>query len=320
MDRNLAFDFVRVTEAAALACGHLVGRGDKQEADRAAVEAMRKTLGDMDIRGTIVIGEGERDEAPMLFIGEEVGSGKGPKIAIAVDPLEGTNLCAFGLPNAISVIAAASDDEGKLLNAPDTYMEKLAVGPEAAGSIDLEASVTTNLKWIAKSLQKKLNDVTVVVLDRPRHQDLIREIREAGCRIQLISDGDISAALAAADPSYTGVDVLVGIGGAPEGVITAAALKAIGGDMQARFKFRNEEERERAKMMGVTDEDKIYTIEDLAQGNVMFAATGVTSGDLLRGVRYTSRGAVTHSIVMRSKTGTVRRIETHHRFDGGPQY
>jgi fructose-1,6-bisphosphatase II len=319
MDRNLALEFVRVTEAAALACARTVGRGDRELADQMATQAMRKALKGLPIDGTIVIGEGERDEAPMLYIGEKVGAGNGTKVSIAVDPLEGTNLCANGLPNALCVLAATSDRQGKLLNAPDTYMEKLVVGPEAAGSIDIEAPPKRNLKWIAKSLGEEVEDLTVMILDRPRHADLIKEIREAGARIMLISDGDVSAALAAADPRST-VNVLMGTGGAPEGVLAAAALRAIGGEMQARFKFRNEDEKKRAREMGIKNLDKVLHTEDLAGGHVMFAATGVTSGNFLRGVRYTATGAVTNSVVTRSQSGTVRWLETVHTFEHEPAY
>lgn len=319
MDRNLALEFVRVTEAAALACARMVGRGDRELADHIATEAMRKALKSLAIDGTIVIGEGERDEAPMLFIGEKVGSGDGVKVSIAVDPLEGTNLCANGLPNALCVLAAAIDGQGDLLNSPDTYLDKLVVGPKAVGSIDIEAPPTHNLKSIAKSLGKDVEDLTVMILERPRHEDLIKEIRASGARIMLIMDGDVSAALAAADPRSQ-VDVLMGAGGAPEGVLAAAALRAIGGEMQARFRFRNDDEKKRAREMGIKDLDMVFHIEDLAGGHVMFAATGVTSGDFLKGVRYTATGAVTNSVVTRSKTGTVRWLETAHTFEDEPTY
>jgi fructose-1,6-bisphosphatase II len=322
-DRNLALEVVRITEAAAMASARLMGRGDRKLADHVAVEAMRAALDAIDIRGTVVIGEGERDEAPMLFIGEKVGAGwhadsvDSPKVDIAVDPLEGTNLCAVGAPDAISVIAIA--DDGQFLNAPDTYMQKLAVGPEARGLIDLRESPTWNLQRIAKAKGKKVSDVTAVILDRDRHSDLIGEVRQAGARIRLIPDGDVSGAVMTANPD-SGIDVLFGTGGAPEGVIAAAALKCVGGEIQARLKFRNDEERARAKAMGTRAEDFIYSTEDLAAGNVMFAATGVTKGYLLDGVRFFGDGAKTESIVMRSKSGTVRVINATHHFNTKPKY
>jgi fructose-1,6-bisphosphatase class II len=277
---------------------------------------MRSALNTLSIDGTVVIGEGERDEAPMLYIGEKVGSG-GPKIDIALDPLEGTNLCAYGRPGAIAVVALA--ERGKLLNAPDTYMEKLAVGPKARGEIDLRKSPTENLRSIASALGRELGDLTVVILDRPRHEELIREVRSAGARIRLIEDGDVAGGVATCFPE-TGVDVLMGTGGAPEGVITAAAVKSVGGDMQGRLKPRNEEEIVRARKMGVTDIHRVYTAEELATGEVMFAATGVTSSDFLRGVRFFGGGAETWSVVMRSKTGTVRYVQAQHRFEKKPEY
>ncbi len=319
MERNLALEFVRVTEAAALACARWVGKGDRHAADQAACDAMRRALSDIDISGTIVIGEGERDEAPMLYIGEEVGTGNGPKVEIAVDPLEGTNLCANGLPNAISVLAAAIVGEGSLMHAPDCYMDKLVVGEPAKGAIDITLPPTANLRAIAKCLGKKVEELIVGVLDRPRHEKLIAEIRRAGARIQLVTDGDITLGIAAID-ERSGLDALFGIGGAPEGVITAAAVRAIGGDMQARLVFRNDEERERAQKMVNGDIERVLHVDDLASGNVMFAATGITSGNILRGVRFTSEGAVSESIVMRSASGTIRRIETRHRFEDSPKY
>ncbi len=319
MDRNLALEVVRVTEAAALASARLMGRGDRNGADQAAVEAMRKAFSDLSVRGEVVIGEGERDEAPMLYIGEKVGkSGDGAvDVEIAVDPLEGTNLCATGAPNAISVVAMA--EKGKLLRTPDTYMEKIAVGPAARGAIDLRRSAAENLRRIADALGKYVEDITVVILDRPRHERLVREVRETGARIKLIGDGDVAAALATCFPD-TGVDVLMGVGGAPEGVISAAAIRCVGGDMHGRLQFRNDEERGRARAMGMTDLDKLLTAEEMAGGNVMFAATGVTTGDFLKGVRFTGDGARTSSVVMRSKTGTLRYIETVHRFSRSPNY
>ena len=317
MDRNLALEAVRATEAASIASARLMGRGDNNAADQAAVDSMRRVFNSIPIDGTVVIGEGERDEAPMLYIGEKVGTTKGPKVDIALDPLEGTNLCASGGPNALSVIAMA--EEGQFLHAPDTYMEKIAVGKQAAGAIDLSKSPSWNLKEIAKAKGCEIQDLTVIILERPRHKDLIDEVRHAGARIKLITDGDVSAAISTCFKE-TGVDVLMGSGGAPEGVIAAAALQCVLGDFQGRLKFRNDEERRRAQKMGVTDENRIYKINDLAKGSVMFAATGVTTGDFLKGVRFFGGGAVTNSVVMRSKSRTVRYIETVHHFDRQPAY
>ncbi len=317
MDRNLALEFVRVTEAAALSVGRWIGRGDENAADHAAVESMRKAFDTIQFDGTIVIGEGERDEAPMLYIGEKVGPGNGPKIDIACDPLEGTTITALGRSEALSVIAAA--EEGNFLHAPDTYMDKMAVGPKAKGVINISKGATWNLKEVAKANGKQMEDMMVIILDRPRHKDLIAEVREAGARIRLIGDGDVSAAIATASDE-TGVDILMGIGGAPEGVIAAAALKTLGGDMQGILKFRNPEERVRAERMGIKDESRVYGIEDLARGNVMFIATGITNGSYLSGVRYFGGGAVTHSVVMRSETGTIREVKTVHHFDRKPKY
>lgn len=314
-DRNLALEVVRITEAAAIASARLMGRGDRKIADHVAVEAMRVAFDAIDICGTVVIGEGERDDAPMLFIGEQVGAGwraasaTSPRVDIAVDPLEGTNLCATGAPDAISVIAIA--DDGQFLNAPDTYMQKLAVGPEARGAIDLRESATWNLERVARAKHKRVEDVTVVILERDRHTELVAEVRQAGARIRLIGDGDVSGAVMTAYPE-SGIDVLLGIGGAPEGVIAAAALKCLGGEIQARLRFRSDAERERARTMGVRPEEFIYLTDDLAAGHVMFAATGVTKGYLLDGVRFLGDTAKTQSIVMRSKSGTVRVIDTTH--------
>lgn len=321
-DRNLALEVVRITEAAALASARLMGRGDRKLADNVAVQAMRVAFDSLDIRGTVVIGEGERDEAPMLFIGEQVGhawkepNSDSPKVDIAVDPLEGTNLCATGAPDAICVIAIA--DDGQFLNAPDTYMQKIACGPEARGVIDLRESATWNLQRIAKAKNKKVQDCTAVILERDRHTDLIAEVRQAGARIRLIGDGDVSGAVMTCNPE-SGVDVLLGTGGSPEGVISAAALKCVGGDFQGRLRFRSDEERARAKRMGVKEEDFIYGLEDLAKGHVMFAATGVTKGYLLDGVRFFGESAKTESIVMRSKSGTVRVINATHHFNTKPK-
>jgi len=317
VERNLALEVVRVTEAAALAAARLMGRGDNVAADQAAVTAMRKAFNAVNFKGRVVIGEGERDEAPMLFIGEEVGGSDAPLVDIAVDPLEGTTIVATGGNNALAVIAIA--EEGGFLHAPDTYMQKLAVGPKAAGSIDILATPTENLRSIAKALKKYIEDLCVVILDRPRHQELIRECRGAGARIKLIGDGDVAAAIATAMED-SGVDVLMGIGGAPEGVLAAAALKCMGGDFQGILKFRNKEEIERAKTMGIEDIGKVYTLKELARSDVMFAATGVTFGDFLRGVRFFSGGAYTQSIVMRSKSRTVRLIDTTHYFEFKPKY
>ncbi|TMQ02204.1 MAG: class II fructose-bisphosphatase [Deltaproteobacteria bacterium] len=321
-DRNLALEVVRITEAAAVASARLMGKGDRKLADHVAVEAMRQAFDAIDICGTVQIGEGERDKAPMLFIGEKVGGGwrnnprASPKVDIAVDPLEGTNLCATGAPDAISVIAIA--DDGQFLNAPDTYMEKIAVGPEARGVIDLRQSWTWNLERIAAAKHKKVQDCTVIILERIRHNTLIEEVRGAGARIRLISDGDVSGAIMTANPD-SGIDVLFGTGGAPEGVIAAAALKCIGGELQGRLRFRSNPERDRAEKMGVKPEDTIYTTEDLAQGDVMFAATGVTKGYLLDGVKFFGDSATTESIVMRSKSGTVRVIKATHDFKKKPR-
>lgn len=319
MDKNLAIEVVRVTEAAALASARLMGRGDEKAADQAAVDAMRKAFNSIKICGTVVIGEGERDEAPMLYIGEKVGCGdnNSSAIDIALDPLEGTTLTATGAPNALSVIAIAQ--KGNFLHAPDTYMEKIAVGPRAKGAIDLKKTPTENLRNIADAQKVNIEDLTVIILNRDRHKDLIEEVRKAGARIKLIPDGDVSAAIATAKEE-SGVDVLMGIGGAPEGVIAAAALRCVGGDMQGRLKPRNDDEVMRAKKMGIKDINKIYHIEELAKGDVMFAATGVTDGDFLRGVRFFGGGAETHSVVMRSKTRTIRYITATHYFKHKPIY
>jgi fructose-1,6-bisphosphatase class II len=310
-------EFVRVTEMAALAAARYMGRGDEKAADQAAVDAMRRVLNSVEFNGTVVIGEGERDEAPMLYIGERVGTGQGPRLDLALDPLEGTTICARGGNNSIAVIAVA--EEGNFLHAPDTYMEKIAVGPDAKGVVDLTRSPTENLKEIAKAKKKALEDLTVIILDRPRHVDLIEEVRRAGCRIWLIGDGDVSAAISTCNPT-SGVDVLMGTGGAPEGVIAAAALRCVGGDFQGRLKPRNNDEIERARRMGITDINKVYGIQDLARGNVMFCATGVTQGPFLNGVRFFGGGAHTHSVVMRSESGTNRHIEAEHHFDRKPRY
>lgn len=317
MNRNLALEFVRVTEMAAIASARLMGRGDEKAADQAAVDAMRAMLDSVDCDATVVIGEGERDEAPMLYIGEKVGTGKGAELEIALDPLEGTTVCATGGYNSISVMAIA--EKGNLLHAPDTYMKKIACGREGKGLLDINESAKENLRRLAEAKKCRVADLTAVVLDRPRHKELIQEIREAGARIQLIGDGDVSAAIACCEPD-SGVDILFGIGGAPEGVLAAAAMKCMGGDFQGILQWRNEDEIARAKKMGLTDTKKVYFLDDLARGNVMFVATGVTTGNFLRGVRFKPWGAITHSIVMRSSSGTVRHIEAEHHFDTKPRY
>lgn len=312
LDRSYHLDFLRVTEAAALGAARWVGKGDRTSADQAACEAMRAHLNQVNMCGTIVIGEGERDEAPMLFIGEKVGTGEGPEIHIAVDPLEGTNLCANGTPNAIAVLAATAVGTGYLMHAPDCYMDKIVVGPECVGVVDITVPPRINCRMMAKALGKDVDELTIGVLDRPRHEQLIKEIRESGARVHLVPDGDLSVAIAALDPD-AGVDGLMGIGGAPEGVISAAAVLCCGGEMQARLVFTSDEQRARAEQMVKGDVDRVMRTEDLASGDVMFAATGITPGDLLRGVRYKRGYALTESIVMRSRSGTIRRIETIHR-------
>lgn len=315
MDRNFALEFIRVSEAAALASARFMGRGNEKSADEAAVVAMRGAFDKINFRGTVKIGEGERDEAPMLYIGEQVGNGQGPALDIAVDPLEGTTITAKGGPNALSVIAIA--EEGNFLHAPDCYMEKIATGPEARGAIDLDAPVAVNLKNIARAKGCQVDDLTVVILDRPRHAEMIAQIREAGARIWMIGDGDVQAAIAASMPQ-TGVDVLMGIGGAPEGVIAAAALRCTGGDFQGRLFFTTDVQRRRAQAMGISKLDRVYGIDELAKGNVMFCATGVTDGAMLKGVKFRGGGATTHSLVMRSATGTIRFVEAHHNFTVKP--
>src|SRR5919106_2491075 len=316
MDRNLALEAVRVTEAAALNCARLTGRGDEKAADQAAVDAMRKAFDALTIDGTVVIGEGERDEAPMLYIGEKVGSG-GPKVDIALDPLEGTTICATGAPNALAVIAMA--DGGNLLHCPDTYMEKIATGPAGKGVVDLDKTPTENLHALAEAKRCHVEDLAVIILSRPRHEGIIQEVRRTGARIRLIGDGDVSAAIATTKPE-TGIDLLLGIGGAPEGVLAAAALRCVGGEFPGRLGPRNDEGIESARKMGVTDIKKKFQIEELAAGDVMFAATGVTDGDYLRGVHFFPGGATTQSVVMRSKTKTVRVINATHYFEHKPNY
>jgi len=311
IDRNLALELCRVTEAAAMMAARWMGRGDKEAADQAAVDAMRYVLGKVDMDGIVVIGEGAKDEAPMLYVGERVGSGVDPKVDIAVDPIDGTRLLSLGMPNAISVVAIA--DRGSMFSSPDImYMEKIAVGPDTAGVIDLNSTPSENLRRMARAKKCEVNDLTVVVLDRPRHQDLISEIRSSGARIKMISDGDVAGAVMAATPG-TGIDALFGIGGAPEAVVAASAIKCIGGEIQCRLWPRNDQERLIAKEQSI-DLRRIYRSDDLVSGsNVFFSATGITDGELLRGVQFFGDGATTHSLVMRSRTGTVRRIEaTHH--------
>ncbi len=311
VDRNLALDFVRVTEAAAMAAGLWVGRGDKHAADNAATEAMRKRFNSIDMDGQVVIGEGERDKAPMLYIGEKVGSGKGPQLDIAVDPLEGTNMTAQGHGNSISVLAAGP--KSSLLHAPDTYMNKIAVGPEAKGGIDLDYSIKKNILAVAKALGKPLAEVTVIILDRDRHQKLIKEVREVGARIQLIGDGDVAGAISTCIEG-SGVDMLLGIGAAPEGVLSACAMKCLDGEFQGRLVLSSPEEKARAKKMGIQHPEKKLQLSDLAKSDsVLFAATGVTDGPFLRGVQYSKKGVNTHSVVMRSSSKTIRYIETLHR-------
>ena len=319
MDKLITVEAVAATEAGAIAAARLMGRGDREGADHAAVEAMRRAMDEAEISGTIVIGEGERDEAPMLYIGEKVGNpDAATAVDIAVDPLEGTNLVATGSPNATVVLAAA--EPGGLMHAPDTYLRKLIVGPQVAGHVSINDPVETTIHKIAERLGREPWDITVVILERPRHDDLIAEVRATGARIKLISDGDLTAGISVA-VSGTGVHAVMGTGGAPEGVLTAAALKCLGGEIQAQFRWRSDEERERARAMGVDvdDSDRVYLTNDLASGEeVVFSATGVTDGELLRGVRFFGGGARTHSLLMSYKRGVVRFIDTVHTFDSQP--
>lgn len=318
MDRELALEMVRVTEAAAILAGHWMGRGDKIAADQAAVDAMRRMLDTVAIAGTVVIGEGEMDEAPMLYIGERVGSGQGDPVDVAVDPLEGTNLVAQGRPGAIAVMALAPS--GHLLHAPDMYMDKLVAGPAGRGVLDLDAPIGENVAALAKAQDRPIEDITVVVLDRPRHADLIAGVRKVGARIQLISDGDVSPAVAACLPG-AGVDLLAGIGGAPEGVLAAAAVRCLGGTMVARLYPEEAAEADRARSMGIDPVDRLLTLDDLVRGNdALFVATGITDGEILKGVRYGADAVTTHSVVMRSLTGTVRFVEAEHRLDRKAQF
>jgi fructose-1,6-bisphosphatase II / sedoheptulose-1,7-bisphosphatase len=317
MDRNLGMDLVRVTEAAALGSSHLMGRGDDVAVDKAAIEAMRKVFDTVPIDGRIVIGEGPEDAISMLYGGERVGTGHGPRTDVAVDAIEGPATCATGGYNALAVIAVA--DAGSLLSVPDTYMDKIACGPEGRGVIDLDRSPADNVRALAEAKGMYVEDLTVVVLDRPRHLRLIEQVRGAGARIKLISDGDVSAALATTKPE-TGIDLMMGIGRAPQGILAAAALKCLDGEMQARLKPRNETEAQQLREVGVFEFGRKYTLDELVRGSVIVAATGVTPGDYLAGVRYVKGGAVTNSVVMRSATRTVRFMDAYHRFDRKPQY
>jgi fructose-1,6-bisphosphatase class II len=317
MDRNLALEVVRVTEAAALACARVMGRGDDAAADIAGIEAMHKAFGAISVRGTVVIGEGDEDEVPLLYDGEHLGTGSGPKIDIALDALEGSTICATGGYNALSIIAVA--EPGGLLRVPAVYMDKIATGPEGRGIVDLDRPAVENLRILAEAKGVYLEDLTVAVLDRPRHAGLIEEVRRAGARVKLLSDGDVAAALATTKPD-AGIDILLGAGGAPQGVIGAAALKCLGGEMQGRLQPRHERDQRVLRERGFDNLKKRYTLDELAPGNVMFAATGVTAGDYLRGVRFFKGGAATNSVVMRSSTQTVRFIEGIHRFDFRPKY
>jgi fructose-1,6-bisphosphatase II / sedoheptulose-1,7-bisphosphatase len=312
LNRILTLELVRVTERAAVSAARFRGRGDERAADQAAVDAMRTELNRLPIDGTVVIGEGERDEAPMLFIGEQVGTGKGPRVDIALDPLEGTTICAKNLPNAIAVIAIA--EEGSLLNAPDVYMSKIAVGPGLPQDVvDLDASPSDNIRSLAKAKGVRPTEITACILDRPRHARMIDEVRETGASIRLIGDGDVAGVIHTTEPDETGIDIYLGIGGAPEGVLAAAALRCIGGQMQGRLVINSDEQRERAIRMGLKDIERKYMMEEMARGDVLFAATGVTDGNLLSGVRFGREWITTHTVVMRSSTGTVRWIKAQHQ-------
>lgn len=317
MDRNLALEVVRVTEAAALAAGRLMGRGDVAAADRAAGEAMRRAFSSIALSGTIVIGEGSPAESDLLYVGERVGSMNGPEIDVALDPLEGATICATGGDNALAIIAVG--EPGAFLRCPETQMDKIVVGPEGRGVIDLDQSPTTNLRALAEAKGVYVADLTVAVLDRPRHEKLIAELRRAGARVKLLNDGDVGPAIATTRLD-AGVDMLMGVGGAAQGILTAAAVRCAGGGMQARIRPRNGEETDRIKTAGITDLERKLEADDMAGGSVMFAATGVTNGDYLRGVRYIRGGAVSNSVVMRSRTRTVRFLESTHRFDLKPEY
>ena len=313
-ERNLSLELVRVTEAAALSAGRWMGKGNKEMVDQAAVDAMRQALDGVDMDGVVVIGEGEKDEAPMLYIGERVGSGAPPEVDVAVDPVDGTRLLALGLPGALAVIATA--ERGSMYSAPPGvfYMDKIAVGPVARNVIDINAPVAVNLDRVARAKDARIDDLTVVVLDRPRHQELIRQVREAGARIRLITDGDVAAGIQAAMEDYTGIDVMMGIGGAPEAVLAAAAIKCVGGEIQCKIWPRTDEEREKMKADGI-DLDQVFRTDDLVKGNdVSFAATGITKGELLDGIHYYGSGARTSSVMMRSRSGTIRYITAHHKW------
>jgi fructose-1,6-bisphosphatase II / sedoheptulose-1,7-bisphosphatase len=312
LERVLVLEVARVTEAAAIAAARLRGRGNEKAADKAAVDAMRRELGRVSIKGTVVIGEGEMDEAPMLYIGEKVGNGEGPEVDIAVDPLEGTTICAKNMPNALAVLAIS--ERGGLLHAPDMYMNKIAVGPGYPDDIvDLDASPQDNLNALAKAKGVPIHEIMACILDRPRHADLIRAVRETGAGVQLIPDGDIAGVIWTTDSAETGIDIYMGSGGAPEGVLAAAALRCIGGQIQGRLMPMKDEERLRAEKMGITDINKKFKLEDMASADVVFSATGITDGSLLDGVRFRGDFAETETVVMRSKTGTVRRIKTNFR-------
>jgi fructose-1,6-bisphosphatase II len=318
VERNLALEVARVTEAAALSSARWMGRGNEVLAEQTALDSMRRAFDVVEFSGTVVIGRGERGETPTLYVGEQVGSGKGPELDVATEPLEGPDVVAEGRANALSAVALA--ERGCLFPAPDVYMDKIAVGPKALGAIDISAGPEANLQSIAETMKCYVEDLTVVILDRPRHAELIRAVRDAGARIKLIQDGDLSAAIATALED-SGVDVLMGIGRAPEGVLAAAALRCLGGDMQAQFKPSSEEDVERIRRTGLKEIDRVLTITDLARGNdVTFTATGVTDGDFLKGVRFFGGGAKTHSLVLRFRSGTVRFIEAIHRFDRNPIY
>lgn len=317
MERSLSMELVRVTEAAALASARWMGRGKKNEADDAATSAMRTVFDTVPMQGTVVIGEGEIDDAPMLYIGEELGAdGGGPEVDVAVDPLEGTSIVASGTWNALSVLAIA--DGGNLLHAPDMYMDKIAVGPESVGKVDINASTKENLEAVAKAKKKDLEDIVAIVLDRPRHKQLIEEIRETGARIKLIPDGDVAAAINTAFDA-TGVDVLFGVGGAPEGVLAAVALKCLGGEIQGKLKPKNDDEVARCKKMGIPDINRVFLMEDFVTGDdAIFAATGVTDGELLKGVQFKGKNATTQTVVMRAKSGTIRFVDGQHSLEKKP--
>ena len=312
LDRILTLEIVRVTERAAVAAARLRGRGDEKEADQVAVDAMRQELNRLPIKGRVVIGEGERDEAPMLYIGEEVGTGQGPDVDIALDPLEGTTICAKNLPNSLAVIAVAEKDS--LLYAPDVYMEKIAIGPGfPAGTVSLDASPTENIAAVAAAKGVPVGEVTACILDRPRHARMIEEVRTTGAAIRLIGDGDVAGVIHTTDPDETGIDIYMGIGGAPEGVLAAAALRCIGGQMEGRLQLNTDEKVARARSMGIENPNKVYSMEEMASGDVVFAATGVTDGNMLGGVRFARDAIITHTIVMRSSSRTVREIKARHQ-------